>query len=325
MAKSTSQKIKVGVFVVLGTVILTFALYAIGKRQHLFTKNIPVYAVFTDVKGLQPGNNIRYSGINVGTVSKIEMLRENKIAVQMSVEEKTAGFIGKTAVASITSDGLVGSMVINILPGKDSHSERVKPGDTILSYSKTSTDEMLSTLSTTNDNIALISSNLLKVSEQIVQGKGTLGALINDTLILKDLKQVITDLQQSSQAGSTAIQRINTIISKVDYEQSAAAVLLSDTLAAHQTRSLFENLEKSGQDIQEITQSFQDYLDSLKSGQGALHHLTQDENLVQDIDTTVTNIKEASEKLNQNMEALKHNFLFRSYFRKLERQKKKAN
>ena len=56
-----------------------------------------------------------------------------------------------------------------------------------------------------------------------------------------------------------------------------------------------------------------------------MNYITQDEVLVKNIDSTMVNIKEATEKLNENMEALKHNFLFRGYFRKLERQEKRED
>src|SRR5690554_2873504 len=105
MAKAASQKIKVGLFVVVGTLILIAALYSIGKRQHIFGKNIELYATFGNVNGLILGNNVRYSGINVGTVSKIEMIEEGSITIQMKVEDKTARFIKKDAIASIGTDG----------------------------------------------------------------------------------------------------------------------------------------------------------------------------------------------------------------------------
>lgn len=65
------------------------------------------------------------------------------------------------------------------------------------------------------------------------------------------------------------------------------------------------------------------YIKQIKSGKGALNHLAQDQTFVRQIDSTMIQIKEASEKLNQNMEALQHNFFFRGYFKKLEKQKKK--
>src|SRR5690606_24645963 len=108
MEKSNSQKIKVGIFVVVGTIILIAALYFIGSKQQMFTRNIKIYGTFNNVNGLTLGNNVRYSGINIGTVSKIEMFEEGEITVEMTVEEKVSKFIKKDALASIGTDGLVG-------------------------------------------------------------------------------------------------------------------------------------------------------------------------------------------------------------------------
>jgi len=319
MAKSTSQKVKVGIFVVVGTVLLISALYFIGKQKYLFSKNIYLYAVFEDVKGLQLGNNVRYSGINIGTIKNIEMTEVGKITIQMSVEEKNANFIRKNAIASIGSDGLVGSMVVNIIPGRNQQTKAVVSGDTILSDDKVGTDDMLSTLNTTNENAALLSADLLKITEQILVGKGTVGTLINDTVLAQNIQQTIAELRRTSEETSLAILRINRIISKINYDESAAAVVLSDTAAASQIRNLFTNLERSSEDINLITKNLNDYINEIKTGKGAINHITQDENLVRDIDSTMVNIKEAADKLNQNMEALKHNFLLRGYFKKQEK------
>src|SRR5690554_5743268 len=106
MSKANSQKVRVGIFVFVGTIILVTALYFIGSRQHIFSNNIQLYADFDDESGLQLGNNVRYSGINVGTVTKIEMKDVGKITVEMSVDDKSAYFIKKDAIATINSDGL---------------------------------------------------------------------------------------------------------------------------------------------------------------------------------------------------------------------------
>ncbi len=323
MGKSDSKKIKVGIFVVVGTVLLIVALYFIGSKQQMFSTNIQLYGVFENVNGLQLGNNVRYSGVNVGTVSMIEMVEKGKIVVKMSVEEKTAVFIKKDAVASISSDGLVGSMVVNILPGKDEKSRQVRSGDTIEIYRKVSTDDMLSTLNKTNENAALLTADLLKITNQIVAGKGTLGALVNDSLMATDIRQSAAELKKMTYSATYAISKINTILSKVNYDDSTAALLLSDTVSRNQIQKVFENLEKSSDHIKEVTETLDDYINDIKSGKGTLNYVTQDEILVQTIDSTMINIKEAAEKLNENMEALKHNFLFRGYFRKLEKKEKK--
>jgi len=62
---------------------------------------------------------------------------------------------------------------------------------------------------------------------------------------------------------------------------------------------------------------------AINSSEGAFNYILNDTTLVNDIKSTINNINEGTEKFDQNMEALKHNFLTRGYFRKLERQDKR--
>jgi phospholipid/cholesterol/gamma-HCH transport system substrate-binding protein len=322
MEKSTSKKIKVGIFVVVGTILLVTALYLVGKRQHMFTKNVQLNAIFTDVSGLQIGNNVRYSGVNVGNVSTIKMTGEGKITVEMSINEQAARFIKKDAVASIASDGLVGSMVVNIIPGNNKAAKTIVSGDWVQAKTKITVDEILETFSKTNESAALITSDLAKITHKVVEGEGALGAILSDSLLENDLRRSIAALKRTAEGTNRAMAQINAVISKINYDQSAAAVLLSDPKSRAQIQNVFTNLEKSSKDINKVSKSLDQYMAEIKSGKGTLNYIAKDETLVKNIDSTVINVKEATDKLNQNMEALKHNFFFRGYFRKLERQKK---
>lgn len=322
MKKSSSQKVRVGIMVVVGTIFLVAALYFIGSKQHIFTRNMKVYSVFKNVNGLQLGNNVRYSGINIGTVSSIEMTKNSKIIVQMMIEEKTGAFIKKDAIATIGSDGLVGSMVVNITPGKQNNYPIIS-GDTIISYSKIGTDDMLSTLSVTNENAALLTSDLLKITNQILHGEGALGALITDSLLTRDIKTTLNNLKQTTQGTNQAVLKINNILSTIDVKNSAAGILLSDTVAKNQLSTTFKNIEASSQSILEITQVLDTMILDISTKKSTLNYLTKNETLPIILDSTMLNIKEASQKLNENMEALKHNFFFKGYFKKQERLKKK--
>lgn len=322
MGKST-EKLKVGVFVVVGTILLVAALYFIGQQQQMFNKTIKLYAVFNNVNGLQAGNYVRYSGVNVGTVSDIDLVEDGKIRVEMSIADEMARFIKKNAVATVASDGLVGSMVLNIVPGKEGSAKAVVSGDTIKVRVRIGTDEMLATLSKTNKNAALLTEDLLKITDKILEGKGSLGIMLSDTLMAKNIRQSVLEIEKTTAGTSVAIAKINGIISKVNYDQSAAAVLLSDKSSATQIKTVFTNLEKSSNDINDVTKKMDDYFDEMKAGKGTLNYITQNQDLAKDIDSTMVNIKQASERLNENMEALKHNFLFRGYFRRQAQQKKK--
>jgi phospholipid/cholesterol/gamma-HCH transport system substrate-binding protein len=322
MAKTALENLKLGVFVVLGTILLLFAAYLIGNRQNMFGKTFPLSATFKNANGLQTGNNVRFSGINVGTVSKIEMINDTTIMVHMIIEEKMLDQIKKDAIATIGSDGLVGSMLVNIVPGRG-EAALIKPGDELESYSKIATQDMLSTLNVTNENAAMLTSDLLKVTHSLIKGKGTLGKLLNDTLMASDLQQTVANLKQTSKQANTAISELNRMIGSVDIENSAAGVLLTDSLSAVRMRNIILHLENSSIEIDKMSQDIQTMLGAAKEGKGALNYLATDTLFVKRLDETMQHIEQGTERFNENMEALKHNFLTRGYFRKLERQQKK--
>lgn len=324
MKKSSSQKIGLGVFVILGTILLVTTLYFIGNRQNFFGNNMTINAYFNNVNGLKLGNNVRYSGIITGTVSKIEMKEEARILVEMVIEEELGEKIKTNAVATIGTNGLVGSTIVNIIP-QEGNFPFLKSGDTIETYSKIGADDMLNTLSTTNENAALLMSDLLNITTQIRKGRGTIGMLINDSLVAQDLKQSVFQLKNTATGASNTIAKLNALVSSLDLEESVAGVLLNDSIAAGKMSNVVANLEKSSISIDSITTNLNTYLNQITAGEGALSYIAKDENFTKDIDSTMANIKEATYRFNENMEAMKHNFLFRGYFRKLEKEQKKKD
>jgi len=322
MKKSNSQKLNLGLFIIISTLILISALYFIGNRQNLFGKTFRISSMFKNVNGLQLGNNVRYSGINVGTVKNIVMVNDTTIWVNMIIEDKILKHLKKNAVATIGSDGLVGSMIINIVPIKGISNQLI-PGDTIQSYSKISTNDMMTTLNTTNENAAILTADLVKITTAINEGEGTLGMLIRDAEMASSLKQTIINLRATSLSASKTFKELNTIITSINYDESMAAVLLSDSISANKIKSIITNLDESSSEINDVIGNLNDVVLDIKNGDGTINYMVNDTTLVKDIDETMKNIKEGSVLLNENLEALKHNFLLRGYFKKLERQKRK--
>lgn len=315
MEKTTNQKIKLGIFVIIGSLFFIIAIYFIGNKKDMFNETIQISAVFKNVNGLQHGNNVRFSGINVGTIKKIVIVNDSLIRVDMLIEEDIASHIKKDAMASIGSDGLVGNMIVNIIPGKKSN-EMVKDGDVILSENKTSTDEILKTINSTSENAKLITDNLVKITNQINSKKGTIGMLINDTVMSDDLKQTIYYLKVTTQSTSKSMANLNKIITDLNNKDNVVGVL-KDTVTGRKIKMIIVNLEKSSEQINKT-------ITNLKDGKGALNYLSNDPKLVKQIDSTMINLNQASSKLNENLEALKHNFFFRGYFKKQEKAKAKA-
>ncbi|AEM69489.1 Mammalian cell entry related domain protein [Allomuricauda ruestringensis DSM 13258] len=322
-SKTSSENIRLGIFVVAGTLLLLTAAYLIGNRQNMFVKNFTLSAVFKNVNGLQNGNNVRFSGINIGTVNRMEMMNDTTIYVYMTIEDKMRNHIRKNAIATIGSDGLVGSMLVNIVPSVGK-ADLVQNGDELQSYSRISSQDMLSTLNVTNENAALLTSNLLKVTQSMMEGKGVLGRLLNDTVMVKDLQRIIKNLERSSHHANATLMELEAIVGKIDMEESVAGVILTDTVAAANIRSSIENLEDSSVEIKQMTNDLTKLIQGLDTGEGMLHLVSKDTTMANLLMKTMHNIEEGTDKFNENMEALKHNFLTRRYFRKLEEEKAKT-
>ncbi len=323
MKKDTSQNIMLGIFVIIGSVLLVLSVYFIGSKKDLFQNTSKISSVFKNVNGLQIGNNVRLSGVNVGTVRGIKILTDTIIVVDMYIEEEAVYLIKKNSIASISSDGLVGSMILDILPGKEPSDQIIKPGDTLKSISRIPTAEMLNTLRTTNKNAALLTKDLLKITNAINNGQGLLGTLIKDDTLAGNIKQTFANLEQTSITAKRSIDRLNQILSDVDLKQSVAGVLVSDTTSANNMREVFVSMGKSAQNIDSMTSNLNQFSAELKSSQGPLNFVINDTTFVNNLDSTIENSQDASVKFNEIMDALKQSFLLRGYFRKMERQKEK--
>jgi phospholipid/cholesterol/gamma-HCH transport system substrate-binding protein len=325
MKTTEAQKVRLGIFVIIGTLLFVTAVYFIGQRQNMFEKTFTLSAYFQNVNGLQKGNNVRYSGIDIGTVKDISMLNDSIIKVEMAIEEKIITHIKTDAIAAIGSDGLVGNMIINIVPGKKSSAPVIKNGDTIESYSKIGADDILSTLGSSTENIAILSSDLLKITNAMIEGKGTIGVLLNDTIMAKDLSQSVTNLKNASYTATRSIKELNTILADIKTnDDTVLGLLINDTLSGQKLKTVVANLEASSIEIENLVNNANTVVTDIQSNEGALNYVLNDTTLVNSLKSTLKNINEGTDKFNQNMEALKHNFLTRGYFRKLERQELKA-
>lgn len=325
MDKTVSQNIRLGVLVITGLAIFVAAIYVLGNKQSMFGKTIEIFATFTNVNGLLVGNNVRYAGIDAGVVKKIEMMNDTSIKVTMDVEKSIALHIRKDALAGIGSDGLVGNMIINITPGKGTAGP-VQSGDQIKTLLRVSTDEILNTLKVTNENAALLTADLVKITGEVLTGKGMIGMLLNDQQLATDLKDMIHSLKVTSIKADQSVRELQSLISALNNKNNVLGVV-QDTAVARQIKGILTTLEASSKEINQAAKQANATITNLKEGKGAVNYLSNDPELVQKIghtmvkiDTTIDQINQAGIKLNENLEALKHNIFFRGYFRNLEKQ-----
>jgi phospholipid/cholesterol/gamma-HCH transport system substrate-binding protein len=331
MQQTISQKLQLGLFVITGLLIFVTTAYYLGNEKDLFNVTLQLSADFNNVNGLQSGNNVRYSGINAGTVREIRIINDSTIRVHMVIGKEIFKHIKKNAIATISSDGLVGSMIVNIIPGEENNQLPVSSGDIIRSYSRLSTDNILKTLNLTNENAALLTADLLRISEDIISGKGTISLLLNDSSLANDLKQSILNLQITSKGTTQFVYRLDSLLTTLDNQGNIVGVL-KDSAMANQIKTIVSHIEKSGNDIHKAVDNLNKTILNIKEGQGAINYLSNDPGLVQQINSTMTNLDSVTNNLttsarllNENLNALKQNFLFRAYFKKLEKKNELKN
>lgn len=197
MAKNVENKIRLGIFVSVGVVLFTLGIYFIGDRQQLFSSSFKIKAIFKDVNGLKVGNNVQFSGINVGTIEKIEIITDTSVSVDIIIEETTRKFIKKDAVAFIGSEGLMGNKIMNISPGT-SDELSIENNDYIKTSIPVNIDDILVKIKVTADNAAIISDELAEILIKVNSGNGTIGRLLQDSTIADNINETIINLKRST-------------------------------------------------------------------------------------------------------------------------------
>jgi phospholipid/cholesterol/gamma-HCH transport system substrate-binding protein len=190
-------KVRLGLFIAGGFVLFLITIFLIGKQKNLFNPVFKLTTTFHNVGGLQVGSNIRFSGINVGTVDNIKIINDTTVHVDMIILKKVQQFIKTDCEAGIGSSGIIGDRILTISQGS-SNANIVKDGQQIASNEPVETDAIMASLKLTADNAAILSSQLVEIIFSINHGKGTLGRLIKDTTIAENINQTIVNLKSST-------------------------------------------------------------------------------------------------------------------------------
>ena len=318
MDKDTTTKIKLGFFVTVGMLILMIGIYSIGNRQNLFTRNFQLRTHFRQVSGLQPGNNVRFSGINVGTVEDIIILNDSTIEVVMIIKEQVQEFIKKDATATIGSDGLMGNMLVNIDPG-NSLLTMVEDGDRIMSSEKVKTDDIINTLNSSNENLALLIEELLAITQGVNRGKGAVGALMKDSVLTRDLRAALKNINITTSNAVAITNDLQGMVIEWKAGQGLVNTLLMDTsYTAYVSRAL-ENVKASSIELHKTAQQHSKLMD--QTDQNAVNTILRDSTFNADLQESMEKVKEGTIKFDESMEALQHHWLLKGYFKKLEKEK----
>jgi phospholipid/cholesterol/gamma-HCH transport system substrate-binding protein len=302
----------VGFFILLGLVFLIGGILIIGNLSGTFQKKVNIISVFEDVGGLQRGNNIWFSGVKIGTISSLQILSQSKVKVVMKIDKKSTPYIHKDAKVKLSSEGFIGNKIL-IIYGGTTRSPQIENGDTLTSDKTFSTDEMMNTLQENNKNLLTITSDFSRLSQDLMNGKGTIGKLLTDEDLYNHLKAASLSLQNASGNAQQLIKSISQFSEGLNKRGTLANELTTDTV-------VFKSIKHSAAQLATVSDSASRIINNLKEASRnpgtPLGVLLHDEVSGDHLKNTLENLETGSQKLSEDLEALKSNFLFRGYFKK---------
>lgn len=324
MERKPMNTVKLGLFVIAGLVFLILLLYMIGSNSNLFGSNYILKARFENVQGLKPGNNVRFAGIEAGTVKKLVILSDTVIEVDMVLDTKMKEVIRRNAIVTIGTDGLVGNKVVNIIASKQP-AELAEEGYVLTSRKPIDTDEMLRVLYKTNNDIGVVVDNL-KTTVARINNSTALWALLNDNGLPADLKRSAENIRNATAKANTMVNDLSSVVSDVKSGKGSLGAILTDTSFAVQLNQAIGKINTVGDEAKKLSDQIASVVAGLKtdinSGKGPIHSVLKDSVMAATINQSLINIQNGTDGFNANMEALKHSFLFRGYFKRLEKARK---
>ncbi len=248
MKKESGSTWKLGMFVVIGLALFAGTIYFIGKQKNLFGNTFRLQTKFKTVSGLKVGNNVRFSGINVGTIDGIELLTDTSVMVQLVMKKNVQKFINTSARASIGSDGLMGDKVLTISTGSSDNAvdikTPVKDNDFILSKNPIEMEDVMLSVKSSVDNANIITQQLAAFSYKMNNNDGVLSKLLSDKEFSSTIKSTLTNLENSSNEFSKFTTKMNS-------GKGTLGKLMNDDKLGKALDSTMANLQKSTKGLSE--------------------------------------------------------------------------
>jgi phospholipid/cholesterol/gamma-HCH transport system substrate-binding protein len=319
-----NHNVIVGVFITAAIAMFGAALFLIGNEHKAFHHHVVFYTDFQNLDGIPKGAKVRVDGMDAGELESIQIPSSpaQKFRLKMNVEDRLQGLIRRDSLVTVETEGLVGDKFLLIHAGTN-RSPEAPPESTLLSKEPFDLTKMLDQaqglLNQTGTTITALDATMKDVSGRldttldtatgtirnanglivdVRAGKGTAGLLLEDKATAADVKQSITNVRQTTEKLNDTSNRVDNLLADAQSRQLIPKV--DDTL--NNAKIATQNLDQTTQQLNTtLTSAFGED----QYGEDAGTNLQQ----------SLTNLNQASGNLTDDTEALKHEFLFKGFFK----------
>jgi phospholipid/cholesterol/gamma-HCH transport system substrate-binding protein len=294
----------VGAFVLGGVLLFGVGLFLIGDRRMLFDRSVQIYTEFANIAGLEEGGKVRVGGMDAGEVASIQVPANPsaRFRVKLRVREDFHQLLRVDSLATIQTDGLVGNKFIQIEPGTD-QAQVVPPLGTIPSREAFELSEMLQRMS---DTVDLIRTTIVDLKS------GIDGALASVTDTANEAQDLMNDIGSEAREIMASTQKVsnnlNAIVAGLRDGKGTVGKLLTDESVYTSVKKISADAAQAVASLREASEQAKAAIADFRGENGPLKGVSGD------FQQTLASARDAMQDLEENTEALKHNFLFRGYF-----------
>jgi phospholipid/cholesterol/gamma-HCH transport system substrate-binding protein len=308
----TWTELRVGLFVLMGLFILAVAIFYVTGAGILG----PKYRLITylpEVEGLTLGAPVRLDGIEIGNVQSMTVTphppdQMHNITLVLRIDKKFQDNIRTDSNASLGTEGLLGNRYVTVKRGLTG---TVLPPNGILPGKEEAAMKLIVERGADlMQNLGALSGDLRGIVNQMREGQGTLGKLMNDPSLYDHMNEAIgrvDTMVASVQRGEGTVGKLvasddlyNNLNSTVGHAENVLAAVRGQkgTLGKFvYDPAMYEN-------VKGLVEKGNAVLDDVRAGKGTLGKLTNDDALYNNMRDASANIREASAKINSNQGTL---------------------
>jgi phospholipid/cholesterol/gamma-HCH transport system substrate-binding protein len=304
VAMSSAKAVGAGVFVLGGVLLFAVILFTIGDRRMLFEQRFPLYVELAQLGQLQPGAIVRVAGLDAGSVTDIQVPRtpSEPFRVRLEVREDLRHLVRTDSVATTQTEGLVGAVFVNISVGSDAATP-MADGGTIPGRDPFS---MVDLLEQASETVTVVNETAVMLRDDLERTLQTAALTVDDLHGL--LHTVRPDLVAMTRHGSRVAGEAEELMLALNEGRGTIGQLIHDDTLALQLRGLMDEAQLVMDNIRELSGDARRALADFTGPDGPT------QGMMGDVRVAMREAREATAALADNMDALRHNFLFRGFF-----------
>lgn len=308
MDKERVKAIRVGVLVFTSIVLLMLFLFFMGSKDYFFNSKTQITTDFNDIQGVTIGNNVRFSGINVGKVTDINITNDSTVTLNLAIVNKYVRFIYKNSIAEISQDGVVGNKIIIISAGS-AEAGKIENGSHLRSRENL---DMLAMIQEMQDIIPLSKiavNHLFSIVEKIDNGDGDIALLLNDNQLTTQVRHTVNSLNHS-------LTNLNSIVQKIEHGDGDMSKLLNNNSITNQIDDTFSKIGEVAEQTEKLIEELQNTIVKLNDGDGSISMLLNDAETAKNLENIILMIQNSLTEFDKTTKAIQNNWAIRGFSKK---------